>query len=109
MKGKQVKSSNKKIQGINTTRPLDLLQMDFKGPMRIENKGRKRYVLVVVNDFSRFSFVSFLREKSKTIEHLKVLCTRIQVEKGNQIVSIRSDRGIGFDNVWNPLNTLGHR
>ena len=108
MKGKQVKSSNKKIQGINTTRPLDLLQMDFKGPMRIENKGRKRYVLVVVDDFSRFSFVSFLREKSKTIEHLKVLCTRIQVEKENQIVSIRSDRGIEFDNVWNPLNTLGH-
>lgn len=41
----------------------------------------------------------FLREKSKTIEHLKFLCTRIQVEIAHPIVRIRSDRRIEFDNV----------
>ena len=37
--------------------------MDLKGPMQTERRGGKRYVLVVVDDFSRYSFVSFLREK----------------------------------------------
>ena len=41
-------------------RPLYLLHMDTMGPMRIESKGGKKYVLVVVDDFSRYSFVSFL-------------------------------------------------
>ena len=63
LKGKQTKSSHKKVKEIRTTRPLDLLHMDLIGPMRTKSRGGKRYVLVVVNDFSRYSFVSFLREK----------------------------------------------
>ena len=99
MKGKQVKSTHKKIFDINTTRPLDLLHMDLMGPMRTESIGGKRYVLVVVDDYSRFSFVCMLREKSETLEHLKVLFARIQNEKGVSIVKIRSDRGREFDNI----------
>lgn len=41
----------------------------------------------------------FLREKYDTIEHLKSLCTGIQVEIGHQIVRIGNDKGIKFDNV----------
>lgn len=74
--------------------------MDLMGSMCIESKYGKRYVLVVVDDFSRYSFVSFLREKSKTIKFLKSLyITRIQVEEGYQIVGIRSDKGREFDDV----------
>ena len=73
--------------------------MDLMGPMRSESRGRKRYVLVVVDDYSRYSFVCMLREKSETLEHLKVLFARIQNEKGVSIVKIRSDRGREFDNI----------
>ena len=99
LKGKQVKSTHKKIQEINITRHSDLLHMDLIGPMRTESRGGKRYVLVVVDDFSRYSFTCFLREKSKAIKHLKYLCTRIQVEIGYPIVEIKSDKGKEFDNV----------
>ena len=67
--GKQTKSSHKKIKEITTTKPLNLLHMDLIGPMWIESRGGKKYVLVNVDDFSRYFFVSFLREKSKVIEH----------------------------------------
>lgn len=74
--------------------------MDLMGSMCIESKYGKGYVLVVVDDFSRYSFVSFLREKSKTIKYLKSLhITRIQVKEGYPIVGIRSDKGREFDDV----------
>ena len=69
--------------------------MDLMDPMQIEGRGGKRYVLVVVDDFSRYSFVSFLREKSKAIECLKSLFNKIQVDIGHPIIRIRSDGGGG--------------
>ena len=99
MKGKQTKSSYKKVKGIRTTKPLNLLHMDLMGPMWIESRGGKKYVHVVIDDFSRYSFVSFVREKFGAIKHLKSLFNRIQVEIGYPIVRIRSDRGKKFDNV----------
>ena len=54
---------------------------------------------MVVDDFSRYSIVSFLRDKFEVIEHLKSLFNRIKIEIGHQIVRIMSDRGREFDNI----------
>ena len=99
MKIKQTKSSQKKVKEIRTTKPLDLLHMDLMGPMCIESRGGKRNVLVVVDDFSRYSFMSFLGIESMTIKDLKSLFTRKQMEIGHLIVRIRIDRWREFDNV----------
>ena len=56
-------------------------------------------MVVDVDDFSRYSFVSFPREKSKAIKHLKSSFNRIQVEIGYPIIRIRSYKGREFDNV----------
>ena len=99
IKDKQTKSSLKNVKGIRTTRLLNLLHMDLMSSMQLESRGGKRHVLVVVGDFSRYFFVSFLKEKSKAIENLKSLFNRIQVEIGHPIVKIRSDNEIEFDNM----------
>ena len=93
MKGKQIKSSHKKVKEIRTIRSLDLLHMALMGPMQTKSRGGKRYVLVIVDDFLKYSFVSFLREKSKVVEHLKSLFNKIQLKIGHPIVRIRNDRG----------------
>ena len=93
MKGKQTKSSHKKVKKIRTTSPLNLLHMDLMGPMHTESRDGKRYVLIVVDDFKRYSVVSFLREKLEAIKQLKSLFNRIQVEIGHPIVRIRNNRG----------------
>ena len=59
MKSKQTKSSHKKVKEIMTTRPLDLFHTDLMGLMWIESRGGKKYVLVVVVDFSRYSLWVF--------------------------------------------------
>ena len=53
--GKQTKSSHPKVNVVATSRPLELLHVDLMGPTRTESMGGKRYVMVVVDDFLRYS------------------------------------------------------
>nr|GEU34598.1 hypothetical protein [Tanacetum cinerariifolium] len=53
---------------------LNLLYMDLYGPMRIENINGKKYILVIVDDYSRYTWTHFMRSKDETPE--KILKTR---------------------------------
>ena len=69
--GKQTKSSHPKVNVVATSRPLELLHVDLMGPTRTESMGVKCYIMVVVNDFSRYSWVEFLREKSEACDKME--------------------------------------
>ena len=62
-KGKQSKSSFKSKDVVSTTRPLQLLHMDLFGPSRTRSFGGNVYALVIVDDFSRYSWTLFLVQK----------------------------------------------
>nr|GEX29881.1 putative ribonuclease H-like domain-containing protein [Tanacetum cinerariifolium] len=47
-------------------RQLQLLHMDLCGPMRVKSINGKKYVLVIVNDYSRYTWTYFLRSKDET-------------------------------------------
>ena len=66
---------------------------------RTESLGGKRYIMVIVDDFSRYTWVEFLREKSEAYEKLEILCKKLQNEKRAPIVKIRSDHGKEFENA----------
>ncbi|GKF62855.1 integrase, catalytic region, zinc finger, CCHC-type containing protein [Tanacetum coccineum] len=53
---------------------LELLHMDLCGPMRVASVNGKKYILVIVDDFSRFTWVYFLRSKDETPEIIKKFC-----------------------------------
>ena len=59
----QTKASYHKVNVIATSRCLELLHVDLMGPTRTESLGGKRYIMVIVDDFSRYTWVEFLREK----------------------------------------------
>ncbi|KAL5578770.1 hypothetical protein UlMin_011212 [Ulmus minor] len=96
--GKQIKSSFKSKKMISSTRPLELLHLDLFGPMRTASLGGKFYIFVIVDDFSRFTWVLFLTHKNEALQFFSNLCKRIQNEKGVSIISIRSDHGKEFEN-----------
>jgi hypothetical protein len=50
-------------------RPRQLLNMDIVGPSRVRSMGGKWYVLVIVDDYSRYSWVFFLESKDEVFEH----------------------------------------
>ena len=54
-KGKHVRSSFKPKNVVTTSKPLELIHMDLCGPMRIQSRSGKRYVFVIVDDYSRFT------------------------------------------------------
>ena len=51
---------------MTTSRPLELLHMDLFGPVAYLSIGGSKYGLVIVDDFSRFTWVFFLQDKSET-------------------------------------------
>ena len=58
---------------MTTTRPLELLHMDLFGPQNYASFGGNKYGLVIVDDFSRFTWVLFLDDKTKVVEILSFL------------------------------------
>ena len=68
------------------------------GPTRIESLGGKRYIMVVVDDFTRYTWVILPQSKFDTSEHIRALCRRLQNEKSLKIDQIQSDHGKEFKN-----------
>ena len=83
----------------NIIEPLQLLHMDLFGPVNVMSLSRKRYALVIVGNFSKYTWVLFLNSKDKTpkmiIDHLK----RIELEANLPVRKIMSDNGIEFKNA----------
>nr|GEX24741.1 hypothetical protein [Tanacetum cinerariifolium] len=68
LKGKSKRASHPPKPVPNSMQRLHLLHMDLCGPMRVARINGKRYVLVIVDDYSRYTWVYFLRTKDETLE-----------------------------------------
>src|ERR1044072_8308269 len=97
-KGKQTKSSFKPKHIVSTERPLQLLHMDLFGPSRTKSMGGNLYALVIVDDFSRFTWTLFLAHKNDAFHSFIKFAKLDQNEKSLKIVSIRCDHGGEFQN-----------
>jgi hypothetical protein len=97
--GKQVGSTHHNKNVMTTSRPLELLHMDLFGPIAYLSIGGSKYGLVIVDDFSRFTWVLFLQDKSKTQGTLKRFLRRAQNEFELKVKKIRSDNGSKFKNL----------
>ena len=96
--GQQSKSSFKAKDIVTTTKPLELIHMDLFGPSRTLSLGGKRYAYILVDDFSRFTWVLFLANKHDAFHEFQKFCKKVQNEKELKIIKIRSDHGGEFEN-----------
>jgi hypothetical protein len=97
--GKQVGSTHHSKNVMTTSRPLELLHMDLFGPVAYLSIGGSKYGLVIVDDFSRFTWVFFLQDKTETHRTLKRFLRRAQNEFELKVKKIRSDNGSEFKNL----------
>ncbi|GJU82079.1 retrovirus-related pol polyprotein from transposon TNT 1-94 [Tanacetum coccineum] len=96
--GKQAHASHKAKNLVSTTRCLELLHMDLFGPSAVRSYGGNRYTLVIVDDYSRYTWTRFLKDKTEAFDQFEIFSKKIQNQLGCTIVSIRTDHGREFDN-----------
>ncbi|GJZ72715.1 retrovirus-related pol polyprotein from transposon TNT 1-94 [Tanacetum coccineum] len=66
--GKQAHASHKAKNVVSTTRCLELLHMDLFGPSALRSYGGNLYTLVIVDDYSRYTWTRFLRTKNEAFD-----------------------------------------
>ena len=93
-----MKSSFKTKDIVSTSRPLELLHIDLFGPVTTKSLYESKYGLVIVNDYSRWTWVKFLRGKDCAYDVFSRFCTQIQSEKEMKILKVRNDHSIEFKN-----------
>jgi transposase InsO family protein len=84
---------------MRTTRPLEMLHIDLFDHVAYISIGGKKYGLVIIDDYSHFTWVIFLQDKSETQEVLKKFLKRSQNEFDVRVRKIRSDNGTEFKNI----------
>ncbi|KAJ9541723.1 hypothetical protein OSB04_028229 [Centaurea solstitialis] len=97
--GKMKRSSHKSKTESSCQSPLEMLHMDLCGPMRIQSISGKKYILVMVDEYSRYTWLEFLRMKSEAPELIIKFIKRIQVLLQLPVRKIRSDNGTEFKNA----------
>nr|GEU61120.1 retrovirus-related Pol polyprotein from transposon TNT 1-94 [Tanacetum cinerariifolium] len=86
------KTKNTNLEVLNT------LHMDLCGPMQVQTINGKKYILVIIDDYSRFTWVKFLRSKDETPELVIKFLQQIQVGLNKTVRDIHTDNGTEFIN-----------
>nr|GEX06235.1 hypothetical protein [Tanacetum cinerariifolium] len=95
----KAKRSSFKLKAVpSLKRRLNLLHMDLCGPMRVASINWKKYILVIVDDYSRYTWTLFLRSKDETPEVLKDFLTMIQRNLQAPVITVQTDKGTEFLN-----------
>jgi hypothetical protein len=97
--GKQVGAHHHAKNIMTTTRPLEMLHMDLFDPVAYISIGGNKYDLVIVDNYSYFTWVFFLQDKSESQEVLKKFLKRAQNEFDAKVKKIRNDNGTEFKNT----------
>ncbi|GKE18868.1 retrovirus-related pol polyprotein from transposon TNT 1-94 [Tanacetum coccineum] len=72
---------------------LNLLHMDLCGLMRVESINGKKYILGIIDDYSRYTWTHFLRTKDKSLEVIKDFLKMIQRKLQAQVITVRTEEG----------------
>ncbi|GJW38705.1 retrovirus-related pol polyprotein from transposon TNT 1-94 [Tanacetum coccineum] len=96
--GKSKKHTHKPKTENSNLGVLNTLHMDLCRLMRVQTINGKKYILVIVDDYSRFTWVKFLRSKDETPEFVIKFLKQIQVGLNKTIRYIRIDNGTEFVN-----------
>ncbi|GJV47800.1 retrovirus-related pol polyprotein from transposon TNT 1-94 [Tanacetum coccineum] len=96
--GKSKKASHPLKTENTNTEVLHTLHMDLCGPMRTESINGKKYVLVIVDDYTRFGWVRFLRTKDETPQVIEKFIVKTQRALNATVRFVRTDNGTEFVN-----------
>lgn len=98
--GKMARKPFPKESSSMTQAPLDLIHTDVCGPMQTTTPGNKRYVLSIIDDYSRYAKVYLLESKDQTAACIKDYIEMVKTQFSRKPKIIRSDRGGEYVNKY---------
>ncbi|GJU57362.1 integrase, catalytic region, zinc finger, CCHC-type containing protein [Tanacetum coccineum] len=98
-RGKSKKASHPPKRVPSDYSKLELLHMDLCSPIRVASINGKKYILVIVDDFSRYMWVNFLCSKDETPNIIKKFIAQAQLNYKAKVCKIRTDNGTKFKNA----------
>ena len=75
---------------------MELIHTDICGPFTPTALGGYRYFIAFIDDFSRYSHVELIREKSDSLVAFKEFKVKMELQKNKKLKFVRSDRGGEF-------------
>jgi hypothetical protein len=95
IKSKMTRAGFKKSE-IRTKNPLDLLHMDLWSSSAGPSFGQNKYLLTIVDDYSRYAWVFPLKNKNQSLKTFKTFKSEIENQTGRKIKTVRTDNGLEF-------------
>ena len=89
-------ASTVKNVDITSTSPLDLLHADLWGPARTASHGGARYILVIIDDFSRMAYIAPIKTKDQTFAEFTKFVTAMETRLERKVKQLRTDNGSEF-------------
>lgn len=80
-----------------STEPLELIHSDFCDFKSIQTRGRKKYFITFIDDYTRYSYVYLIRTKDEALETFIQYKNEIENQLGKKIKKLRSDRGDEYE------------
>ena len=93
--GRQTKASFKAKEH-TTSHPLEIVHIDLYGPTRTKILQGEYYFMLFIDDYTRMTWVTFLKEKSEAFEKFKIFKAKVENEQKLKIKCLRSDNGGKF-------------
>ena len=92
-----------KTKEYSTTKPLELMHTDLHGPMRTKGLEGELYFMLLVDDYTRMTWVYFLKKKSEAFEHFTIFKEMVENEIELKIKTLTSNNGGEFtsNELWN--------
>ncbi|GJR08377.1 retrovirus-related pol polyprotein from transposon TNT 1-94 [Tanacetum coccineum] len=97
-KGKHHRASFKTKQTSSIKKCLHLLHMDLFGPVTPRSINHEKYTLVIVDEYSRYTWVYFLKKKSQAPETIMSFIKRVENQNDIKVKQLRTNNGTEFRN-----------
>jgi transposase InsO family protein len=94
-----IAASHSSVNTVMTEQPKQLLYMDTVRPSWVCSMGNKWYALVIVDDYSHYSWIFSFESKDKVFDHFQSLALRLNNEHPNCLKANHSDNETEFRNV----------
>jgi hypothetical protein len=94
--GKQNRTQFKSKRFTSIEKPFQLVHMDLCGPSRQEGIGKENYFMLIIDDYSKLTWVSFLKENAEAFEKFKIFKDLTETQTGKRLKAVISDWGEEF-------------